>query len=237
MLNLKKTKKRLIISFKNLNDDLRILFRDTYPDGYKEYIQKAYKPDGEPLFVVPLETEDTSYLIKFDVKVDTLHAEDIEKEMFDIDDKAGDDDFTPMADEMDKDDDMSGNHTERVLNHGSYDSLMDEMTSDGKKKKAANNFDDIRNELKEEFGSDDDDVDEYRDSYTDDGDDDDEEEPTAEDLAEIDEEFLSDIDEPKSAKGGKKGTKKAAAEKSATKTKKSAADKKPAAKKTATKKK
>ena len=53
-------KKKLIISNENLSDELRELFKEAYPEGHKDYMQKIVKPDGTPIFVVPLETEDTS---------------------------------------------------------------------------------------------------------------------------------------------------------------------------------
>lgn len=210
MINYKRTKKKLIISYKNLSDDLKLVFKDTYPDGHKEYIQKITKPDGEPLFVVPMETEDTSYLIRVDMKIDTLQAKDLEKEMFDTEDKVMDDsEFAPMSEALDKDDDLSNNHTERVLNHGSYEGIMDEMTSEGgKRKKSLSERDEILNEMKEDFGDDDDDEEEYKDSYTDDDvDEDDDLEPSADDLAELEEELLEDINpSKKAAKGGRKKT-------------------------------
>lgn len=217
MLNIQKPKKKLIVSYKNLSDELRILFRETYPEGdeYKEHIQKGYSAKGEPLFLVPLETDDTSYLVKFDMKVDT--AEALEKEMFSSEDKSTDDDYNPMSETLDKDDDIPADHTEHVLNHGSYEEMMAEMTNDGKKKKGGSEFDDIRKELDEEFG-DDDDEEEYKDDYADEGDDEDDEfEPTAEDLADIDSEFLADLANPASSKGSKT-TKKTAVKKAATKT-------------------
>ncbi|MBR1793631.1 MAG: hypothetical protein IJ764_08360 [Bacteroidales bacterium] len=217
MINYKRTKKKLIISYKNLSEDLKLFFKESYPDGYKDYIQKITKPDGEPLFVVPMETEDTSYLIRFDLKIDTLQAKDLDKEMFDSDDKGDDTDFAPMSEALEKDDDLSGSHTERVLNHGSYDSLMDEMTDGGKKKKAINELDEIRNELKEEFN--DEDEEEYKDSYTEE-DEEDDFEPTEEDLAEVEKDLLGEDSDKKSttkATSKKKSTTKTSSKKTAPK--------------------
>ena len=227
MINYIKSKKKLIVSYKNLSDDLRALFKETYPDGYQEYLQRFQKPNGEPLFVVPLETDDTSYMIKFDVKVDTLHADDLDKEMFDTDDKASDDDYNPMDEVMEKDDDMGGNHNERELKHGSYDGIMDEMTS-SKKKKANSELDEIREEIAAEFGSDDDD-DEYKDDFSsDDLDDDDDYEPTAEDLEELDD-LIGDALKPnkKTAKQAKATATKGGKVSAASKGEKADAGKKP----------
>ncbi len=61
-------KKNLIVSYKSLSADLLELLKEKYPDGYVDYIQRFEKPNGETIFVVPLETADTVYMIKFDVK-------------------------------------------------------------------------------------------------------------------------------------------------------------------------
>ena len=229
MINYIKTKKKLIVSYKNLSDDLKALFKETYPDGYQEYLQRAYKPNGEPLFVVPMETDDTSYMIKFDVKVDTLKAEDLEKEMFDTDTEArgGDDDYT-MDEVIDKEDGMGDSHTERVINHGNYDGMLDEVVPSGKKKKGVPDMEALRNELAAEFDTDDDDDDEYKDNFSeDDLDDEDDFEPTDEDLAEIEGSMMEEA--ATSKKGGKKTAKPAAKKTS----KKEAPAKKEAAKKPA----
>lgn len=75
-------KKKLIISFKNLSEELKALFNEAYPEGYKDHLQKTIKPDGTPIFVVPLFTEDTEYMVKFEVKIDSNITEvDIEKDL------------------------------------------------------------------------------------------------------------------------------------------------------------
>ena len=68
MATTKKHKKNLIVSYKNLSDDLKILLREAYPDGYDDHMQRFTKPNGETIFVVPFETDDTCYMIKFEVK-------------------------------------------------------------------------------------------------------------------------------------------------------------------------
>ena len=85
----KRRKKNLIVSYKNLSDDLKEMFKEAYPDGYNNYLQKFVKPNGEAIFVVPFETTDTVYMVKFEVKIDTL-GEDLDKALFDDDDDAED---------------------------------------------------------------------------------------------------------------------------------------------------
>lgn len=111
-------KKKHIISYQNLSDELLELFHEEYEEGYSDYIQKIVKPDGTPLFVVPLETDDNYYLVKMEVKVDEkLSEEELDKQLFsdgkDDADDAGDDTF-----DNDGDSDKAGSPFE--LKHGEY---------------------------------------------------------------------------------------------------------------------
>jgi hypothetical protein len=58
------TKKRIIKSLENLSDDLRDLMRDQYPNGYEGSITRISNAKNEPIFVFPLETDDSVYLVK-----------------------------------------------------------------------------------------------------------------------------------------------------------------------------
>jgi hypothetical protein len=69
-------KKNLIVSYKNLSEELRQILKETYPEGYRDYIQRFEKPNGDTIFVVPLETPDTMYMVKFDVVIDSAFEED-----------------------------------------------------------------------------------------------------------------------------------------------------------------
>lgn len=57
-------KKRIIKSLENLSDDLRDLMRDQYPNGYEASITRISNAKNEPIFVFPLETADSVYLVK-----------------------------------------------------------------------------------------------------------------------------------------------------------------------------
>ena len=48
-----KRKKNLIVSYKNLPDNLKELFKEAYPEGYNNYITKFLKPTGEAIFRHP----------------------------------------------------------------------------------------------------------------------------------------------------------------------------------------
>ncbi len=75
-------KKKIAISYANLSDALLEAFKARYPLGYSDAMIRVNKPSGEFFYVVPLETEDTSYLVKVDVKIDTKPEEELEKDYY-----------------------------------------------------------------------------------------------------------------------------------------------------------
>jgi hypothetical protein len=58
------SKKRVIKSLDALNEELKELMRQQYPNGYEGSITRIVTPKKEPIFVFPLETEEAVYLIK-----------------------------------------------------------------------------------------------------------------------------------------------------------------------------
>ena len=75
------TKKRIVTSIHNLTPEQLEEVKALYPKGFSEVMSRIDKPNGEFFYVIPYETEDTSYLLKIDVKID------------DSADSAEDDDF------------------------------------------------------------------------------------------------------------------------------------------------
>lgn len=83
-----------------------------YPEGWKDYVKKVTKPNGEYFYAINIDTKDASYLVKVSVKIDS--KSDVEKLNFDYVDKMaereaakhskseGDDDDSP--EEFDTDD-------------------------------------------------------------------------------------------------------------------------------------
>ena len=66
-------KKRAVISYENMSEELSEAFREKYPHGYSDYmgdIFKVDKPDGSSFYAVTLEIPDALYLVKIKVKVD-----------------------------------------------------------------------------------------------------------------------------------------------------------------------
>ena len=74
------TKKRGVVSFENMSEELAAAFAEKYPKGYSDYfpdLVKYDKPDGTSFYVVMVEIPDAIYLVKIKVKTDD--AEDIER--------------------------------------------------------------------------------------------------------------------------------------------------------------
>ena len=187
MATTKKRKKNLIVSYKNLTEDLKEKLKEAYPDGYNNYLQRFTKPNGETIFVVPFETVDTCYMVKFAVVIDTL-GEDLDKALFDDDDDSGkEDEFAPLSEALEKEE-VDPTHKERVLRHGDFETNLEE--DEKRKKKLTLGIN--KEEIRAAFG--DDDVEEL-DSYEKIGDDDDEPsdddfEPSDEDIRGIEEEYF-----------------------------------------------
>ena len=74
------TKKRGVVSFENMSEELAAAFAEKYPKGYSDYfpdLVKYDKPDGTSFYAVMVESPEAIYLVKIKVKTDD--AEDIER--------------------------------------------------------------------------------------------------------------------------------------------------------------
>ena len=83
-------KKRLVTSFNNLPLELQEAVKAAYPLGYTDYMMRIDKPNGDFFFAVPFETEEISYLVKIDVKIDDMSHEEEDKDYYDDDLKGAD---------------------------------------------------------------------------------------------------------------------------------------------------
>ena len=87
------TKKRGVVSFENMSEELAAAFAEKYPKGYSDYfpdLVKYDKPDGTSFYAVMVEIPDAIYLVKIKVKTDD--AEDIERWLDGEDNEDGDGD-------------------------------------------------------------------------------------------------------------------------------------------------
>lgn len=96
-------KKRVVTSFHNLTTEMQEAVKELYPTGYTEAMMRIEKPNGDFFYAVPYATEEIDYLVKIDVKIDELRAEDDEKDIFD--DEIKDEADLGENPEMDDDDD------------------------------------------------------------------------------------------------------------------------------------
>lgn len=197
-MNMRKNhKKKLIVSYKNLSDELLALFKEAYPEGHSDFVQKTIKPNGEPIFVVPLETEDATYMVKVEVKIDTtLAEEELDKDLYGDDsdsDKSDDVEFAPMSEALEKEEGIVGSRNDRVLKHGDYDGVF--SPDEPSPKRGRNAHSSAGEEIMQEFDSFDDDLnDGYSDDrYDDEPDDFQDDEPSDAELNDIDLGDFNDI--------------------------------------------
>ena len=99
------TKKRLVTSFNNLSPELQEAVKALYPRGFAEVMTRIDKPNGDFFYVVPYETDDISYMVKIDVKIDDSADDAIEDDFFGDDEIKGADEINDEA-SMDGEDDM-----------------------------------------------------------------------------------------------------------------------------------
>ena len=83
-------KRRSVISFNNLPLEIQEAVKAFYPYGYSEAMMRINKPNGDFFFAVPFETDEVSYLVKIDVKIDDPTEEDDDKEYYDDEIKGAD---------------------------------------------------------------------------------------------------------------------------------------------------
>ncbi len=79
-IDMSTTKRRAVISYENMSEELAAAFAEKYPKGYVDYfpdLVKYDKPNGDSFYAVTVEITDAIYLVKIKVKTDD--AEDIER--------------------------------------------------------------------------------------------------------------------------------------------------------------
>lgn len=85
-------KKRAVVSYENMSEELAAAFAEKYPKGAVDYlpdVQKIDKPDGTSIYTVTVEIPNAIYLVKVQIKVDDL--EDVDR-WLDSDNNGDDDD-------------------------------------------------------------------------------------------------------------------------------------------------
>ncbi len=101
-----KTKKKLVVSFNNLAPELQDEVKKKYPLGFADHMIRIDKGGGDFFYAVVFETEDISYLVKIDVKVDDSVEEEEDKEYYDDEIKGADEIIDSSEEKYDEDDDQ-----------------------------------------------------------------------------------------------------------------------------------
>lgn len=97
-----KSKKRVAVSYKNLSPELQEEIKKQYPNGYTDSMLRVDKGPGDFFYAIMLETEEVSYLVKVDVKVDDQVEDEDDKDYYSDEIKETDDDQI-IAEEMEDD--------------------------------------------------------------------------------------------------------------------------------------
>jgi hypothetical protein len=126
------SKKRVIKSLDTLSEDLLELLKRQYPNGYEESITRIATPKKEPMFVFPLETDDSVYLVKVPMTKNSDGGYDLDKgeeEEFsssnESDDLGNEDSFSGSSDGDSDDYDDEGGGGKKGGGEASYDPDFD----------------------------------------------------------------------------------------------------------------
>jgi hypothetical protein len=122
------TKKRVIKSLDNLTEELRDLLRRQYPNGYEGNITRITNAKKEPIFVFPLETDDSIILVKVPATKNSEGEYDVESNPEPEFDNSGEEDYNSGSDEFSGgggDDDYEEGGGKRGGREESYDPDFD----------------------------------------------------------------------------------------------------------------
>ncbi len=119
-------KKKVIKSLEKLTEDLVELVHQQYPNGYESSITRITNAKREPIFVFPLETEDSTYLVKVPVTKNSDGEYDVESGAAQEFENPKDDDFGTSDDfQSGGDDDDYDENSGRGSREASYDPDFD----------------------------------------------------------------------------------------------------------------
>lgn len=98
------TKKRIITSLKKLPEQIQEMIKSENPDGFLNNLIKINKGNGASFYAFPLETEEISYLVKVDVRVDE-DIEDLEESLFGVTENSSGNDMDMLNFDSEDDED------------------------------------------------------------------------------------------------------------------------------------
>ena len=96
-------KKRLIVSMDKLPEGVAEAIKKKYPGGYADYVFKVPKGSNDFFYAITVDTQDASYLVKVNVKIDSV-VDNEEKDPVDDDIEINADDESLAEDPDDPDD-------------------------------------------------------------------------------------------------------------------------------------
>ncbi len=91
-------KKRIIVDYKTLPENMLERLALQYPDGFKDYLISYTNTKGDKVSAVPVETEDTYYLVKVSIQLKQM-VEEIDTEDIDPEEDLGDEFNFEITDE------------------------------------------------------------------------------------------------------------------------------------------
>lgn len=97
-------KKRVIVDYRNITQEMLQLLTDTYPYGYDDAIIKFKNAKGEWVSAVPMETTDTKFLVKVGIELERKVEAFLDDDDDDTDSNNGELDID-VADDAKEDDD------------------------------------------------------------------------------------------------------------------------------------
>lgn len=99
------SKKRVIKSLETLSEELKELIKKQHPNGFESSISRIMNAKKEPIFVFPLETDDSIYLVKVPATKNSSGGYDVDSgEQDDDDDDGFDSDGYGKGGDFDDDD-------------------------------------------------------------------------------------------------------------------------------------
>ncbi|MBN1338505.1 MAG: hypothetical protein JXA03_04230 [Bacteroidales bacterium] len=72
------TKKKIVTSMEKISQELKERIYELYPDGWSNHVKRITKPTGDFFYAITVDTDDSTYLVKVPVKIDS--KSDLEKE-------------------------------------------------------------------------------------------------------------------------------------------------------------
>ncbi len=93
-------KKRLIVNIDSLPEGVPEAIRKKYPHGYNDYVIKVPKGNNDFFYAITVDTENASYLVKVNVKVDSIIDNDEKETDDDIEIDSGDEPLTDDPDDL-----------------------------------------------------------------------------------------------------------------------------------------